>query len=152
MARFAVDSPARKRRQAESPLTRLRGLRAHITGSTPGDGFFEASGATYHIEVRRVNEGSVKSTARHRYSQFRALYEEIEESLNLSPFPAWRHICNTAAVRSKREELLPLFINEALERLERRSESHDPFALAAFEALAVFLGVVARREMVRHTI
>eukprot|EP00966_Prymnesium_polylepis_P108274 2506260-Prymnesium_polylepis.2 len=75
-----------------------------------------------------------RASVRRRFSQFRLLHAEIGAALQLSPFPAWRRIFNIASVRRERERLLPLFLNEALLKLDA------PGAPPA-DALSAFLGL-----------
>ena len=117
---------------AERPM---RGLRAAITGSQPGEKsfLFDAYGALYTVEVRG-DGGRPRTSVRRRFSEFRQLHAEISARLQLSPFPAWRRIFNIASVRRERERLLPIFLNEALLKLDA------PGAPSAV-ALSTFLGL-----------
>ena len=82
------------------------------------------------------------AAACHRFSHFRALHSEIAGPLRLAPFPAWRRLLNTAAVRREREQLLPVFLNDALDALAHlASDDADVAESKPAKALRVFIGL-----------
>ena len=118
-------------------------LFARISGSNASGTFFEARGATYNIVIEDADAGGGElAAACHRFSHFRALHSEIAGPLRLAPFPAWRCLLNTAAVRREREQLLPVFLNDALDALAHlASNDADVAESKPAKALRVFIGL-----------
>jgi len=119
-------------------------LKAVILSSREGPStWFEARGAVYLVEILG-EDGERIATSSHRFSHFRLLHSQLESSLQLSPFPLWRRLFNTAAVRKEREALLPAFLNNALASIGRLA--HVPYTAVPAATLFEFLGMSTQEE------
>ena len=133
-------------------------LIVRITGSTPSESIFgQARGASYSVAVEddvSRNTAYELAVAHHRFSEFRVLHARIAAPLSLPPFPASRRLFNGKAVRREREELLPVFLNDALReaaRLTAGSGGATAETDAAVEALLRFLGLNAAQALSAST-
>lgn len=104
-------------------------------------GHSETFGVTeYTIYVYRF--GSSPREVKHRYSDFRRLHAQLQESLELPPFPAKKHLFHTQAVKERRVKSLGFFLQTVVSMANTLREEPP-------QELKNFLDAAA---MPRHTI